>query len=200
MRSALIIVIVFCTGIVSSHMLSTISGFIENTIMILIYVLLLIVGLNLGCSRRNQSMKFTVTVSMLAMPLVTIVGTIIGVSITAAFIPGVTVMEAITASSGFAFYSVSSVIITSYVGVQLGTLALISNIMREVLTIICAPIIARIFGREAPISCAAATAMDTCLPIIRRTSGQEFVLMSLFNGLVLTFAVPFLVPLAISLL
>ena len=35
--------------------------------------------------------------------------------------------------------------------------------------------------------------MDTTLPIITRTSGQDFVLLSLFHGFLVDFSVPFLV-------
>jgi uncharacterized membrane protein YbjE (DUF340 family) len=35
--------------------------------------------------------------------------------------------------------------------------------------------------------------MDTTLPIITRTSGEEFVILSLFHGFVVDFSVPFLV-------
>ena len=35
--------------------------------------------------------------------------------------------------------------------------------------------------------------MDTTLPIITRTSGQDFVILSLFHGFLVDFSVPFLV-------
>ena len=37
--------------------------------------------------------------------------------------------------------------------------------------------------------------MDTTLPIITRTSGQDFVILSLFHGFLVDFSVPFLVTL-----
>ena len=51
----------------------------------------------------------------------------------------------------------------------------------------------RWFGPLAPISVGGATTMDTTLPIITRTSGQEFVILSLFHGFLVDFSVPFLV-------
>ena len=44
-----------------------------------------------------------------------------------------------------------------------------------------------------------ATTMDTTLPIIARTSGQQFVVVSIFHGFIVDFSVPFLVTLFCSL-
>ena len=40
--------------------------------------------------------------------------------------------------------------------------------------------------------------MDTTLPIITRTAGQQFVVVSIFHGFVVDFSVPFLVTLFCS--
>ena len=72
-------------------------------------------------------------------------------------------------------------------------MALLANIIREVFTLLGAPLVVRYFGPLAPISCGGATTMDTTLPIITRTSGQDFVLLSLFHGFLVDFSVPFLV-------
>lgn len=41
--------------------------------------------------------------------------------------------------------------------------------------------------------------MDTTLPIITRTAGQQFVVVSIFHGFVVDFSVPFLVTLFCSI-
>ena len=73
------------------------------------------------------------------------------------------------------------------------TIALLSNIMREIITLLCAPLLVRWFGNLAPISAGGATTMDTTLPIITRYAGQQFVVVSIFHGFVVDFSVPFLV-------
>lgn len=75
----------------------------------------------------------------------------------------------------------------------MGTVALLSNIMREMITLLCAPLLVRWFGNLAPISAGGATTMDTTLPIIARYAGQEFAVVSIFHGFVIDFSVPFLV-------
>ena len=101
--------------------------------------------------------------------------------------------------SGFGYYSLSSILITEYRGPELGTVALLANIIREVVTLLGAPLLVRFFGPLTPISCGGATTMDTTLPIITRTSGQDFVILSLFHGFLVDFSVPFLVTFFCSL-
>ena len=101
--------------------------------------------------------------------------------------------------SGFGYYSLSSIFITEYKGAELGTIALLANISREILTLLAAPLLVRWFGNLAPISAGGATTMDTTLPIITRTAGQQFVVVSIFHGFVVDFSVPFLVTLFCSI-
>ena len=89
--------------------------------------------------------------------------------------------------------------ITEYKGPELGTIALLSNITREIITLLFAPLLVRWFGNLAPISAGGATTMDTTLPIITRYSGQSFVVVSIFHGFVVDFSVPFLVTLFCSI-
>ena len=97
--------------------------------------------------------------------------------------------------SGFGYYSLSSIFITEYKGAELGTIALLSNISREIITLLSAPLLVRWFGNLAPIAAGGATTMDTTLPIITQYSGQQFVIVSIFHGFVTDFSVPFLVSL-----
>ena len=101
--------------------------------------------------------------------------------------------DCMAVGSGFGYYSLSSIFITQYKGPELGTIALLSNITREIITLLCAPLLVRWFGNLAPISAGGATTMDTTLPIITRYAGQQFVVVSIFHGFVTDFSVPFLV-------
>lgn len=78
-------------------------------------------------------------------------------------------------------------------------MALLANISRELITLLCAPLLARWFGRLAPISAGGATTMDTTLPIITRVSGSRYVILSVFHGFTVDFSVPFLVTFFCSL-
>ena len=107
--------------------------------------------------------------------------------------------DCLAVGSGFGYYSLSSIFITEYKGPELGTIALLSNIIREIATLLLAPWMASVFGRLAPISAGGATTMDTTLPIIIKSCGQDLVIVSIFHGFVVDFTVPFLVTLFCSL-
>ena len=109
------------------------------------------------------------------------------------------VTDCMAVGAGFGYYSLSSIFITEYKGPELGTIALLSNITREIITLLFAPLLVRWFGNLAPISAGGATTMDTTLPIITRYSGQSFVVVSIFHGFVVDFSVPFLVTLFCSI-
>ncbi|HIX53794.1 MAG TPA: lysine exporter LysO family protein [Candidatus Sphingobacterium stercoripullorum] len=65
--------------------------------------------------------------------------------------------------------------------------------MRELIALLAAPFLVRYFGKLAPISAAGATSMDTCLPIITKVSGNDFVLIAILHGIIVDLSVPFLV-------
>ena len=101
--------------------------------------------------------------------------------------------DCLAIDSGFAYYSLSSIFITEYRGAELGTIALLTNIIREMITLLMTPLMAKWFGPLAPISSGGATTMDTTLPIITQTIGQRYVALSIFHGFATDFSVPFLV-------
>ena len=129
----------------------------------------------------------------------TIVGTLAGTTVISLLLTHRSLTDCLAIGSGFGYYSLSSIFITEYRGAELGTIALLANISREIITLLAAPLLVRWFGRLAPISAGGATTMDTTLPIITRTSGQEFVVVSIFHGFTVDFSVPFLVTLFCSL-
>jgi len=71
--------------------------------------------------------------------------------------------------------------------------------IRELSTLMLAPLYVRLFGRLAPVAAAGATSMDTCLPVIMKYSGKEVAIIALFSGIALTIVVPFLVVFILSL-
>ena len=65
--------------------------------------------------------------------------------------------------------------------------------MREVFTLLFAPLLVAVFGKLAPIASGGATSMDSTLPVVRKFSGKDYALISIYNGTVLTILVPFIV-------
>lgn len=129
---------------------------------------------------------------VLLLPLTTIVGTWLGAAVVSFFFSH-SIFETLAVSSGFGYYSLSGILITQYKGAELGTIALLSNIFREIIALLFAPVMVRYMGPLSPIAAGGATTMDTTFPIIMRTSGKEFSVVALYSGFVVDFSVPFLV-------
>ena len=156
------------------------------------------VGFSLGHQPDNIQQFRRIHSRVLFLPLTTVVGTFLGVLIVS-FFSERSVIDFLAVGSGFGYYSLSSILITEYKGIELGTIALLANILREIITLLFAPVMVKYFGKLAPIAAGGATTMDTTLPIIIRTSGKEFSVVSIYHGFVMDLSVPFLVTLCCSI-
>lgn len=161
--------------------------------------LMFFVGLNVGSDSKTLKSFRTLDPRILLLPLVTIIGTLIGSALISFVFSKHSVTDCLAVGSGFGYYSLSSIFITEYKGPVLGTIALLSNIIREIITLLSAPLLVRYFGKLAPISAGGATTMDTTLPIITRFSGKDLVIVSIYHGIVVDLSVPFLVVLFSSI-
>jgi uncharacterized membrane protein YbjE (DUF340 family) len=158
-----------------------------------------LVGVGIGGDEKALKALRGFSFHILLVPLTTIVGTLIGVAAVYLFLNQITLTDVLAVGSGFGYYSLSSIIITDLRSPELGVVALLANVMREIITLLMAPLFVRFFGKLAPISSGGATSMDTTLPIISASSGKEYAIVSLFHGIVLTILVPFLVTFILSL-
>ena len=138
---------------------------------------------------------------MLLLPLFTIVGTLLFSVLGVFLLRGLSLRDCLAVGSGFGYYSLSSVLIadlkSASLGVQgaaeLATVALLTNVIREMIALFGMPLFSRVGGRMAPISVAGVTSMDICLPSIARYSGADLVPLALLHGIVLEVSVPILV-------
>lgn len=155
--------------------------------------LMFCVGLGIGNDPQTIRKFRSLNPRLVFLPVMTILGTLAGAALASLVLTHRTAPECMAVGAGFGYYSLSSIFITEYKGAELGTIALLSNIIREIFTLLAAPLLVRWFGNLAPISSGGATTMDTTLPIITRCSGQEFAVVSIFHGFIVDFSVPFLV-------
>jgi uncharacterized membrane protein YbjE (DUF340 family) len=130
----------------------------------------------------------------LIVPISVTVGSIVGGAAISLVLMDIDMTEGAAVGAGFGYYSLSSVLISQLRGDELGTIALVANITREVITILAAPIMVRLVGPLGPIASGGATTMDTTLPVIVKYSGKDYAMTSVINGIVLTCLVPVLVP------
>ena len=200
MKGSLIILSFFAIGV-----LLGIYRFFPHEILnynISFYVLCMLmfsVGISIGNDPSSFQQFRTLNPRLIFLPLMTILGTWLGVLAVSFFLKNRTLSECLAVGSGFGYYSLSSILITQCKGVELGTIALLSNIMREVMTLLFAPWMVRYFGKLAPICAGGATTMDTTFPIIVRTSGKDYAIVSIYQGFIMDFTVPFFVTFLCSL-
>ncbi len=200
MKGSLIVVSFFALGVLCALAGVVPERFVSgNFSFYALCLLMFCVGMSIGSSSDSLSKFKSLDRRMLALPLMTIAGTLAGCAVISLFIPGRSISECMAIGSGLGYYSLSSIFITEYMGTEPGIVALLSNIMREIITLVGAPLMVRYFGKLAPISCGGATSMDTTLPIITAVSGSEMAVVSIYNGIVCDFSVPFLVTLFCSL-
>lgn len=196
MKGSLLIVAFFVLGVVLgvTRMLSL--GEIAGDLSFCALAgLLFCVGMGVGSDFKAFRSLKKLNLRLLFLPALTIIGTLAGAAFSSVFFHGRSVADCMAVGSGMAYYSLSSVFITQYKGAELGAVALLANIARELITLMCAPLLVKLWGNLAPISAGGATTMDTTLPVISRYSGRNFVVLSIYHGFLCDFSVPFLVTL-----
>ena len=200
MKGSIIIVTFFAIGVAPGYHHLLPEFFAEGNLSFdALGALMFCVGVSIGNDSQTLKSFRKLNPRLVLLPAFTILGTLAGVALASLILSTRSLTDYLAVGSGFGYYSLSSIFITEYKGAELGTLALLSNIAREIITLIFAPLLVRYFGKLAPISAGGATTMDTTLPIIARVSGQNFVILSIFHGFVVDFTVPFLVMLFCSI-
>ena len=199
MRNTVIIIFFFAAGLffgIYASLPEEMSS--DEMTQYVLFLLLFLVGIGVGSNKNTLKLLRSVNLKIFLIPISVIVGTFLGTFIYSLLDNSLTLRECWAVGAGFGYYSLSSVLIKEIAGGSLGVIALLSNIIREILTLLLTPVIARIFGKYGPISAGGATSMDTTLPIITRYIGTEYAALSVFSGLVLTLLVPFIVPLILG--
>ena len=194
MKGSLIIVGFFVLGIIVGLCDVIPDSFVNSDVSYYaLCCLMFCVGISIGCDTSVLKSFKEVNPRLMMLPIMTILGTLAGCAAVSILLGHRQLTDCLAIGSGFGYYSLSSIFITQYRGAELGTIALLANISREILTLLCAPLLAKYFGRLAPISVGGATTMDTTLPIITRYTGESFIFVSIFHGFCVDFSVPFLV-------
>lgn len=191
MSGSLVILFFFGAGVLLARVGLIPDYFIEHDMTLyMLWLLMILVGISMGSDRRLGEMLRSLRPRVLLLPLATTVGTFAGTALVSLFLV-YSAAECMAVGAGFAYYSLSSIFITQYKGPELGTIALISNILRELFTLLFTPLLVRFMGPTAAISCGGASTVDTTLPVITRYAGNQWVFISIVHALVLDFSVPF---------
>ena len=194
MKNSLIITLFFIAGILAGRIFhfkdpGSVNKYMEWSL----FALMLFVGLSFGSDRKLKDIIATMNRSLFLLPLLTIAGTFSGVMIYTFLFDSISPKDAMAIGAGFGYYSLSSILIKEFSGSDIAVIALLSNVLREIITLLTAPLQAKYFGSASPICSAGATSMDTTLPVIVKASGKKYLIASLFHGILLTLLVPFII-------
>lgn len=207
MRSSLFILSAFAMGLLLS-VFKVIPDSLDVGLYskYILFLLMFLVGMNLGLDTKLLKTIRSQPLKLLLLPLATVLGTFAGAFAAVAILgcirsgaSSVSLLDSLAVSSGFGYYSLSSIFLNEARGAEMGTIALAANIIRELMTIAFAPLMVKYFGKLAPVSSGGATSMDTTLPVIQKYSGNEYVPVSIFHGVVMDFSVPLFLTFFLSL-
>jgi len=162
-----------------------------------LYLLLFFIGIDIGKNDNILNDLKKLDKKVLFLPFITIISSLAGGAV-ASMLLSLSIGESVAISAGMGWYSFSAIEL-SKVSVELGGIAFLSNIFRELLAIFLIPIIAKKIGSFESVSVAGATAMDSVLPIINKSNPAEISIISFYSGLVISIVVPILIPILVNI-
>lgn len=160
-------------------------------------LILFLVGVDMGKQGNVWQDIKAAGLKVLLIPVAVAVGTVSFAAIGSLFLP-LTIRETMAASAGLGWYSLAPMLLSSY-SATLSAVAFLSNVMREVASILLIPVVAKRLGFIECVALPGAAAMDTVLPVVVSATHERITIYSFVSGVILSFAVPVLVPLIMNL-
>lgn len=155
----------------------------------ILYLLMFAVGIGVGTNKLVFQKVGEYHLKILLIPFGVIAGSAIG-GAAASLILSYPLGEGMAIASGMGWYSLSGVLLTDLASPQAGSVAFLSNLMREIVSFLLIPTIAKHLNHFTAIAPAGATSEDTTLPMLMRHTSEEVVVLSVFNGVICSAAVP----------
>lgn len=162
-----------------------------------LYLLLLLVGLDMG---RQGTMLQDVKAAgfrVLLVPLAVMAGTFVMTALAGLFLP-LGPKDCVAAAAGFGWYSLAPTLLAPY-SLTVSATAFLSNIMHELFSIVAVPVVAKKLGYIEAVALPGATAMDTVLPVVVSATCDRMAIYSFASGVILSLSVPVLIPAIIAL-
>lgn len=151
--------------------------------------LIFLVGIDVGGNKKIFKQLKELGIKILLIPAGGIMGSLLGGLVVGIFF-NMAMNESLAIASGFGWYSLSGVMLKEMGGDTLGAIAFLTNVFREILTVILIPILAKKLNSYTAIAPAGATSMDTTLPLISKATNPEVAVMAFINGVLLSSLVP----------
>lgn len=160
---------------------------------ILLYTLIFFVGIDIVAVKITSEWR---SMKVVVIPFLVIAGSLIG-GLLASFVMHESINTSLALASGFGWFTLSGVLVSSKLGAVYGSVALLTDLFRELLAILLLYVFGHRFSREC-IGAGAATTLDTTLPIIRQTCSSDNIPIALVSGFILTLLAPVLITFLLS--
>ncbi len=170
----------------------------DNTDMIL-YILMFSVGISIGMQKGIFSKIKEYHMKIFIIPIGIIIGSLLG-GVICSLLLNMPIGYGTAITSGLGWYSLAGVTISKLVNAELGSIAFMSNLMREMFSFVLIPFLAVHFNQYTCIAPAGATSEDTTLPLILKYTNEETVVLSVFNGVICSLMVPFLISSCLNMI
>lgn len=195
----LLIVFTVALGMVLGHFVlpDALAVHCGQIIQLGLYLLLFLVGLDLGRQEGMLSSVRQAGLRVVLVPLAVMVGTFTVTALAGLLLP-LGPKDCVAAAAGFGWYSLAPTLLAPY-SLSVSAVAFLSNVMREIFAIITIPIVAKYVGYVECASLPGAAAMDTVLPVVVGATHERITIYSFTSGVVLSLAVPLLVPAIVTL-
>lgn len=207
LKGSLITVGVFLLGVLAGYFSIIDPEFLgQKASIIILHLLMLLVGVSIGRDPEIMAIARSIDFKILLLPLATIAGTLLFTAVVSIWTGKWSLADCLAVGSGFGYYSLSSVLISEYkvagigaaAAAELATIALLTNVFRELITLLGAPFLYKI-SPFAPIASAGVTSIDVALPVILKAGGNSLLPFSIIHGVIVDFSSPFFVILFCSL-
>lgn len=169
------------------------SGVVSSLSPIMLMLLIFSVGIDMGVHKEVFIQVKKLGFKILLIPTGVAVGSLLGGGILSLFIEE-PLKECLAISSGMGWYSLSGIMITEAGNPTGGAISFLSNVLREMLTFVVVPFLAKYLNFYCAIAPAGATAMDTTLAIIARNTNGKIAVVAFVSGISLTMIIPVLLP------
>lgn len=173
----------------------TLDLILMSALDVMIFIAGIEIGSNRGILKRICNLHSALLA--LAIPLAVACGSICG-ALLLGHIAGLSAYDSLLVGGGLGWYSFSSVVISAVYSTEIGTVAFLANMMREISGFFLIPLLVRVHKFLALAPSGAAT-MDSGLPVVIKYTNLHVGMYSFINGLVLTLIVPVLISWLLSL-
>ncbi|MGP4715585.1 lysine exporter LysO family protein [Psychrobacter sp. T6-6] len=162
----------------------------ENSMTVMLMILILLVGIGLKGSgitlkevmlnKRGVEMSIIFTLSVL-----------VGGLVFALLFTDVSWTKGLAMASGFGWYSLSAIVMTDAYGAVWGSVALFNDLVREFFALLFIPVFMRKYP-SAAVGLGGATSLDFTLPIIQQSGGLKVVPLAISFGFLINIISPVL--------